>query len=66
MNAILKRINPPLKLTGEEDDYWLQLWDYAHADLGVTEDQFDDMTREQLAGIVDAGLPEKASKRRKP
>ena len=58
LNAILNRINPLLKLTGEEEDYWLQLWDYARANLGVTEDQFDDMTREQLAGIVDAGLPD--------
>ena len=54
----LGRINAALKLTGEEEDYWLQLWDYAHADLGVTEDQFDDMTREQLSGIVDAALPD--------
>jgi hypothetical protein len=45
-------------LTGDEEDYWLQLWDHAHANLGVTEDQFDDMTREQLAEIVDAGLPD--------
>ena len=54
----LSRINAALKLTGEEEDYWLQLWDFARANLGVTEDQFDDMTREQLAGIVDARLPE--------
>ena len=29
LDAILKRINPTLKLTGEEEDYWLQLWDFA-------------------------------------
>ena len=61
----LGRINAALKLTGEEEDYWLQLWEYAHADLGVTEDQFDDMTREQLAGIVDAGLPDILAKQKR-
>ena len=54
-----------LKLTGEEEDYWLQLWDFARANLGVTEDQFDDMTREQLAGIVDAGLPDILAKQQR-
>ena len=53
----LGRINTALKLTGDEEDYWLRLWDYARANLGVPEDEFDGMTREKLAGIVDAGLP---------
>lgn len=56
LNATLSRINPTLKLTGEEEDYWMQLWDFAGANFGVTEDQFDEMTRERLAGIIDAGL----------
>jgi hypothetical protein len=53
----LSRINPALKLTGDEEDYWLKLWDYARANLGVNEDEFDGMTRERLAAIVEAGLP---------
>ena len=61
----LGRINAALKLTGDEEDYWLQLWDFARANLGLTEDQFDDMTREQLAGIVDAGLPEILAKQQR-
>src|SRR2546421_12066866 len=61
----LGRINAALKLTGDEEDYWLQLWDLAHANLGVTEDQFDDMTREQLAGIIDAGLPDILAKQQR-
>lgn len=65
LNAILNRINPPLKLTGDEEDYWLQLWDFARANLGLTEDQFDDMTREQLAGIIDAGLPDILAKQQR-
>ena len=61
----LGRINAALKLTGDEEDYWLQLWDFAQANLGVTEDQFDNMTREQLAGIVDAGLPDILAKQQR-
>jgi len=52
----LSRINSVLKLTGDEEDYWLRLWDHARANLGVPEDEFDGMTREKLAEIVDAGL----------
>ena len=61
----LARINAALKLTGEEEDYWLSLWDYSQANLDLTEDQFDEMTREQLAGIVDAGLPEILAKQQR-
>jgi hypothetical protein len=57
LNATLSRINPTLKLTGDEEDYWLKLWDYARANLGVSEDEFDGMTREDLAAVVEAGLP---------
>jgi hypothetical protein len=52
----LGRINAALKLTGDEEDYWLSLWDHARANLGVPEDEFDGMTREKLAEIIDAGL----------
>lgn len=56
LSTALTRINSALNLTGEETDYWLRLWDHALANFGVTEDQFDDMTRERLAAIVEAGL----------
>lgn len=57
LNDSLDRINAALQLTGEEQDYWLRLWDYARGNLGVAEDEFDSMTREKLAAIVGAGLP---------
>lgn len=56
LNETLSRINSSLKLTGEEPEYWMRLWDHALANFGVTEDEFDDMTRERLAAIVEAGL----------
>jgi hypothetical protein len=57
LNKVLGRINSALGLTGEEQDYWLKLWDYARANRGVAEDEFDGMTREKLAAIIEAGIP---------
>jgi hypothetical protein len=57
LNWKLTRINSALDLTGAESDYWLNLWDYAHANLGVAEEQFDDIKREDLAALVEEGLP---------
>jgi hypothetical protein len=58
LNEAVGRINVTmgLGLTGEEEDYWLRLWEYARANLGVGEDAFDGMTREKLAAIIEAGL----------
>jgi hypothetical protein len=36
LNAALSRINSALKLTGEEPEYWMRLWDHALANFGVS------------------------------
>ncbi len=57
LRNVLGRINVALDLTGEEQDYWVKLWEYALAKGIVAADEFDEMTREGLAAIIDAGLP---------
>jgi|ERR1019366_7919312 hypothetical protein len=52
----LKRINAALKLTGKEVDYWLRLAAYAREKLGISDDDFQGMTRETLVGLIQEGL----------